>query len=86
MIKLIGERILVKEIENNKLSSGIVLDENIQSNTKKGEVIQNSSNDFEYIKENQIVVFSKYAGIYYESDDLEEKYIILDPRDILGTE
>ena len=85
-IKPIGERVLIKPIdEGNKTKGGIYIPDTAKENKKEGEVIAVGTN-----KEGKELPLKKgdkilYGG--YSSDEFEidgQKYVILEFKDVLA--
>lgn len=86
-IKPLGDRILVKPLQNEEITkSGIVLPESAEKEQKEqGEVVAVGAGDKIKklgLKPGQTVVFGKYGGDEIEIDKVEYKF--LKDEDILG--
>ncbi|WP_105317788.1 co-chaperone GroES [Thermus tenuipuniceus] len=91
VIKPLGERVVVKRIEEEpKTKGGIVLPDTAKEKPQKGKVIavgsgrilDNGQKVPLEVKEGDIVVFAKYGGTEIEIDG--EEYVILSERDLLA--
>ena len=91
VIKPLGDRVVVKRIEEEpKTNGGIVLPDTAKEKPKKGKVIavgtgrvlENGQRVPLEVKEGDIVVFAKYGGTEIEIDG--EEYVILSERDLLA--
>ncbi|EIA40129.1 co-chaperonin GroES [Thermus parvatiensis] len=91
MIKPLGDRVVVKRIEEEpKTKGGIVLPDTAKEKPQKGKVIavgtgrvlENGQRVPLEVKEGDIVVFAKYGGTEIEIDG--EEYVILSERDLLA--
>ena len=91
VIKPLGDRVVVKRIEEEpKTKGGIVLPDTAKEKPQKGKVIavgtgrvlENGQRVPREVKEGDIVVFAKYGGTEIEIDG--EEYVILSERDLLA--
>ena len=91
VIKPLGDRVVVKRIEEEpKTKGGIVLPDTAKEKPQKGKVIavgtgrvlENGQRVPLEVKEGDIVVFAKYDGTEMEIDG--EVYVILSERDLLA--
>ena len=91
VIKPLGDRVVVKRIEEEpKTKGGIVLPDTAKEKPQKGKVIavgtgrvlENGQRVPIEVKEGDIVVFAKYGGTEIEIDG--EEYVILSERDLLA--
>ena len=91
VIKPLGDRVVVKRIEEEpKTKGGIVLPDTAKEKPQEGEVIavgtgrvlENGQRVPLEVKEGDIVVFAKYGGTEIEIDG--EEYVILSERDLLA--
>jgi chaperonin GroES len=91
VIKPLGDRVVVKRIEEEpKTKGGIVLPDTAKEKPQKGKVIavstgrilENGQRVPLEVKEGDIVVFAKYGGTEIEIDG--EEYVILSERDLLA--
>ena len=91
VIKPLGDRVVVKRIEEEpKTKGGIVLPDTAKEKPQKGKVIavgtgrvlENGQRVPLEGKEGDIVVFAKYGGTEIEIDG--EEYVILSERDLLA--
>jgi len=82
-IKPLGERIVVKPLEQKeKTEGGIYLPETASKDKpQKGKVIAVGP-DFEGVKKGDTVIFAKYGGTEIEID--EEEYLVLGVDDVLA--
>ena len=85
--KPLGLRVLVeRKEEENKTASGIIIPDNAKEKPLMGTVIAVSKeveeDEYNSIKEGDIVVFAKYAGSDITLDGKE--YLVLNTDDILG--
>ena len=82
-VKPIGERILIKPIEEElKSAGGIVLPEKAKEKSQKAEVIEIGNSDEISVKVGDKVIFAKYSGNEIKVDDKD--YVIIDWSDILA--
>ena len=91
VIKPLGDRVVVKRIEEEpKTKGGIVLPDTAKEKPQKGKVIavgtgrvlENGQRVPLEVKEGDIVVFAKNGGTEIEIDG--EEYVILSERDLLA--
>ena len=91
VIKPLGDRVVVKRIEEEpKTKGGIVLPDTAKEKPQEGKVIavgtgrvlENGQRVPLEVKEGDIVVFAKYGGTEIEIDG--EEYVILSERDLLA--
>ncbi|MBI5811531.1 MAG: co-chaperone GroES [Meiothermus silvanus] len=91
MLKPLGDRVVVKRIEEEaKTKGGIVLPDTAKEKPQKGKVVavgsgrtlDNGTKVPLEVKEGDTVVFAKYGGTEIEIDG--EEYIILSERDLLA--
>ena len=91
VIKPLGDRVVVKRIEEEpKTKGGIVLPDTAKEKPQKGKVIavgtgrvlENGQRVPLEVKEGDIVFFDKYGGTEIEIDG--EEYVILSERDLLA--
>jgi len=85
--KPLGLRVLVERVEEeNKTASGIIIPDNAKEKPLQGKVIAVSKeveeDEYNSIKEGDVVVFAKYAGSDITLDGKE--YLVLNTDDILG--
>jgi chaperonin GroES len=85
--KPLGMRVLVERLEEeNKTASGIIIPDNAKEKPLMAKVIAVSKeveeDEYNSIKEGDIVVFAKYAGSDITLDSKE--YLVLNTDDILG--
>lgn len=82
-VKPIGERLLIKPIEEElKSAGGIVLPEKAKEKSQKAEVVEIGSSDEISVKVGDKVIFAKYSGNEIKIDDKD--YVIIDWSDILA--
>ena len=90
MIKPLGDRVVIEVVEQEETTaSGIVLPESAKEKPQEGKVIAVGSGkiidgkkvDLE-VKENDRIIFSKFAGTEVKYEDKE--YLILRENDILA--
>lgn len=82
-IKPLGERVVVKPIEEqNKSLGSILLPEKTKEKSNQGEVIAVGKLEKEELKVGNKVLYSKYSGTEIEFDN--QKYLILEINDILA--
>lgn len=89
-IKPLGDRVLVKRVEEEQVTrGGILLPDSAKEKPQKGKVIAVGAGRFEEgkripmdVKEGDIVVFAKYGGTEIELEG--DEYIILSERDLLA--
>jgi len=90
-LKPLGDRVLLKVIETlEKTEGGIFLPDTAKEKPQKGEVVAVGSGKVTAdgkrvpleVKVGDKVIFSRYAG--NEVKDGEEKYLLVNERDILG--
>jgi chaperonin GroES len=82
-IKPLGERVVVKPIEEqNKSLGSILLPEKSKEKSNQGEVIAVGKQENEELKVGNKVLYSKYSGTEIEFDN--EKFLILEKKDILA--
>ena len=90
MIKPLGDRVVIEVVEQEETTaSGIVLPESAKEKPQEGKVIAVGSGkiidgkkvDLE-VKENDRIIFSKFAGTEVKYEDKE--YLILRESDILA--
>lgn len=80
--KPLGERILIKRIEEDKkTASGIIIPDNAKEKPSRGEVVA-ISEEITTIKNGEHVMFEKYAGTELTINGVE--YLVLDKKNILG--
>jgi chaperonin GroES len=78
----LGERILVKRVEEEKkTASGIIIPDNAKEKPSKGETVAISLK-VENIAVGDVVVFGKYGGTEISIDGVT--YLVLDQKDVLG--
>jgi chaperonin GroES len=91
VIKPLGDRVVVKRIEEEpKTKGGIVLPDTAKEKPQKGKVIavgtgrilENGQRVPLEVKEGDTVVFAKYGGTEIEING--EEYVILSERDLLA--
>ena len=87
MFRPIGLRVLVERVEEEaKTASGIIIPDNAKEKPLQAKVIAVSKeveeDEYNSIKEGDIVVFAKYAGSDITLDGKE--YLVLNTDDILG--
>jgi len=85
--KPLGLRVLVERMEEeNKTASGIIIPDNAKEKPLTAKVIAVSKeveeDDYNPIKEGDVVVFAKYSGSEITLDGKE--YLVLNTDDILG--
>ena len=83
--KPLGERVLVERLEEeSKTSSGIISPDNAKEKPLMGKVVAVSKQvaDEKTLKENETIVFGKYAGSEIKLNNKE--YIVLEVKDVLG--
>jgi len=80
----IGKRALVKlkEQEEEKTASGIVLPQTAKQKPQTARVIATGDLEDGRISEGDVVVFAKYSGTEINLDN--EDYLVLDSDDLLG--
>ena len=83
----LGNRVLVKRVEEaTTTASGIIIPDSATEKPTVGEVVAVSKeveeDEYNSIKEGDIVVFAKYAGSDITLDGKE--YLVLNTDDILG--
>lgn len=82
-IKPLGERVLVKPIEEqNKIVGGILLPEKSKEKSNQGEVIAIGKLEKDIVNVGDKVLFAKYLGTEIEIDN--QQYIILEIKDVLA--
>ena len=82
-VKPIGERLLIKPIEEElKSAGGIVLPEKAKEKSQKAEVVEIGSSDEISVKVGDKVIFAKYSGNEIKIEDKD--YVIIDWSDILA--
>jgi len=90
-LKPLGDRVLLKVIETEKKTEGgIFLPDTAKEKPQKGEVVAVGTGKVTAdgkkvpieVKVGDKVIFSRYAG--NEVKDGEEKYLLVNERDILG--
>jgi chaperonin GroES len=82
-IKPIGERILVKIQEGEeKTASGIIIPQTAQEKTQEGIVVTVGDDESIKVKENDRIMYDKYAGTALKIDGVE--HLILKMSDILA--
>ena len=90
-IKPLGDKVVVKPIEEEVTKSGIVLPETAsKEKPQRGKIIAVASGRVNEegkkvaleVKPDEVVIFSKYAGTEVKIND--EEYLILSERDILA--
>ena len=82
-IEPFGDKLIVKQIERKeKTIGGLILTDGITEKPSEGIVIKVSKDIKIPVKENDIIIYSKYAGAIIE--DNEEEYLILTEEDIYG--
>lgn len=91
MLQPIHDRVLVKPLNpETTTKSGIVIPDNAQEKpskgtvikTGKGRVLENGTVLTLEVKENDVVLYGKYAGQQIKIDS--EEYVVLKEEDILG--
>lgn len=91
MIKPLGDRVVIKALEREeKTKSGIVLPDTAKEKPQEGKIIavgtgkmlDNGQRVALEVKEDDKVIFSKYAGTEVKIDG--QDYLILSERDILA--
>lgn len=90
MIKPLGDRVVIEVIEQEETTaSGIVLPESAKEKPQEGKVVAVGSGKIVdgkkvelEVKENDRIIFSKFAGTEVKYDDKE--YLILRESDILA--
>ena len=86
MIKPLGNRVLLKIIENEeKTKSGIIIKQNSESSIKTAEVIEVGDGKIDnkvLVKKEDRVLISKYVGTEVKYN--EENYIIVNQEEILA--
>lgn len=83
MIKPLGNRVLIELVEQEeKTASGIVLPDSAQEKPQEGKVVAVGEEASKEIKENDRVIYSKFAGTEVKYDNKE--YLILSEDDILA--
>lgn len=82
-IKPIGERILVKIQEGEeKTASGIIIPQTAQEKTQEGVVVAVGDDESIKVKENDRIMYDKYAGTALKIDGVE--HLILKMSDVLA--
>jgi chaperonin GroES len=82
-IKPIGERVLVKVIEmESKTQGGILLPDSAKEKTQKAQVLAIGESDKIKVKENDVIIYDKYAGNELELEG--EKLLLLDYKDVIA--
>lgn len=85
-IKPLGERVLIKQIEEEeKTKGGIYIPESAKDNNKKGEVVavgQKSDGKELPVKVGDQILYGGYSSDEFETDG--QKYIMLDFKDVLA--
>ncbi len=82
-LKPIGERALVKPIEQEEMTaSGIMLPETAKEKPQTAQVVATGTSEEVTVYEGDTVVFAKYSGTRIKLDD--EDYLILNFDDLLG--
>lgn len=83
-IRPLGERIVVEPLEaEEKTKGGIVLPDNAKEKPQLGKVAVISVDTKLSIKINENVLYRKFSGTEFESED-GKKYLILEDKDILA--
>lgn len=83
MIKPLGDRVLIELVEQEETTaSGIVLPDSAQEKPQEGKVVAVGKDAAEDLKENDRVIYSKFAGTEVKYDGVE--YLILSKMDILA--
>ena len=91
MLKPIHDRILVKPLNPESVTkSGIVIPDNAQEKpskgtvikTGKGRILDNGTVVALEVKENDVVLYGKFAGQQIKIDSID--YVVLKEEDILG--
>lgn len=83
MIKPLGDRVLIELVEQEETTaSGIVLPDSAQEKPQEGKVVAVGKDAEDDLKENDRVIYSKFAGTEVKYDGVE--YLILSKVDILA--
>jgi chaperonin GroES len=89
-VKPLGDRILVKRIEEDEVKGGIIIPDTAKEKPQKGEVISVGSGKKDdsgkvipmEVKEGDSILFGKYAGTEIKIES--EEYLIMREDDVLG--
>lgn len=89
-VKPLGDRILVKRVEEDEVKGGIIIPDTAKEKPQKGEVISVGSGKKDdsgkvipmEVKEGDKILFGKYAGTEIKIDS--EEYLIMREDDVLG--
>lgn len=93
MLKVVGDRVLIKPKDLEKKSKGgIILNYGDQENvykmaTQEGTIIDigpEAYNEYKepWVKVGDQVIFAQYAGKFLEDPETEEKYIVINDIDV----
>ena len=83
-MRVIGKRLMVS-VESEKVrASGIILQDELDTKSKKGEVIQVGNDVFEELKDAKTVYFKSRAGTNIKVDG--EGYLMLKDSEVLAYE
>jgi chaperonin GroES len=91
-VKPLGNRVLVKRSEAQKIKGGILLPDNAKEKPKQGEVVavgpgkvskEGKLQPME-LKVGDRVLFTAYAGSEVKSDETDTELLIMSEDDILG--
>lgn len=84
-IKPLGERVLIKPLNEEKTKGGIYIPDSAKESKKEGEVVAvGRSKDGKELplQKGDLILYGGYSSDEFEKDD--QKYIILDFKDILA--
>lgn len=93
MLKVVGDRVLIKpEDLERKSKGGIILNYGDLENahkmaTQKGEIVDIGPDAYQeykdpWVKVGDKVIFAQYAGKFIEDPETEEKYIVINDIDV----
>ena len=83
MIKPVGDRVVIELVEQEETTaSGIVLPGSAQEKPQEGTIVAVGTLEDAELKENDHIIFSKYAGteVVFEGNE----YLILNATDVLA--
>lgn len=82
-IKPLGERVLLQVLEQEeKTSSGILLPDTAKEKTQKAKVIAVGDHKDIVVKQGDIVIYDKYAGVAIKENNTE--YLIVKNEEIVA--
>ncbi len=93
MLKVVGDRVLIRPKDLEKKSKGgIIIEYGDQEKvykmaTQEGEIVDIGSEAYSEYKEKWVkvgdrVIFAQYAGKFVEDPETEEKYIVINDIDV----